>query len=225
MTAVPMWGFRPGRSNNGGKQMVIKHLLDKIFSFVLLILLSPLFVVISILIKLDSKGPVFFIQQRVGKDHRLFNIYKFRTMVTGAVNMGSGVYTEENDPRITRVGRFLRKTSLDELPQLLNILKGDMSFVGPRPTLAYQVEQYNDFQKKRLLMRPGVTGLAQVNGRNSISWPERIEYDVRYVENYSLWLDLKILFKTFLVVFRQEGLYGEREKFLINVGKKDKDET
>lgn len=205
--------------------MVIKHLLDRVFSFILLVLLSPLFVIIAVLIKFDSKGPVFFIQQRVGKNNVLFNIYKFRTMVHDAVNIGNGVYTEENDPRITRVGRFLRKTSLDELPQLINILKGEMSFIGPRPTLAYQVEQYNDFQKKRLLMKPGITGLAQVNGRNSISWPERIQYDVQYVENYSLGLDLKILIKTFSVVFKQEGLYGEKEKFLIGGEKKGNDET
>jgi len=205
--------------------MGIKHLLDKIFSFILLVILSPIFILIAILIKLDSKGPVFFIQQRVGKDNKLFNIYKFRTMVPDAINIGSGVYTEENDPRITRIGRFLRKTSLDELPQLINILKGEMSFIGPRPTLAYQVEQYNDFQRKRLLMRPGVTGLAQVNGRNSLSWPERIEYDVKYVENYSLMLDFKILLKTFLVIFKQEGLYAEKEKFLIGGEKKGEDEA
>lgn len=205
--------------------MGIKHLLDKVFSFILLIFLSPLFILIAILIKLDSKGPVMFVQQRVGKNRALFNIYKFRTMVPDAINIGTGVYTEENDPRITRVGRFLRKTSLDELPQLLNILKGEMSFIGPRPTLAYQVEQYNDFQKKRLLMKPGVTGLAQINGRNSLSWPERIEYDVQYVENYSLGLDFKIFLKTFLVIFKQEGLYGEKEKFLIGDEKKVDDET
>lgn len=205
--------------------MGIKHLLDKIFSFILLVILSPLFILIAILIKLDGKGPVFFIQQRVGKDNKLFNIYKFRTMVPDAINIGSGVYTEENDPRITRTGRFLRKTSLDELPQLINILKGEMSFIGPRPTLAYQVEQYNDFQRKRLLVRPGVTGLAQVNGRNSLSWPERIEYDVKYVENYSLMLDFKILLKTFLVIFKQEGLYAEKEKFLIGGEKKGEDEA
>lgn len=205
--------------------MGIKHLFDKIFSFILLVILSPLFILIAILIKLDSKGPVFFIQQRVGKDNKLFNIYKFRTMVPDAINIGSGVYTEENDPRITRIGRFLRKTSLDELPQLINILKGEMSFIGPRPTLAYQVEQYNDFQRKRLLVRPGVTGLAQVNGRNSLSWPERIEYDVKYVENYSLMLDFKILLKTFLVIFKQEGLYAEKEKFLIGGEKKGEDEA
>lgn len=205
--------------------MGIKHLLDKIFSLVFLVILCPLFILIAILIKLDSKGSVMFIQPRVGKDNKLFNIYKFRTMVPDAINMGSGVYTEENDPRITRTGRFLRKTSLDELPQLINIFKGEMSFIGPRPTLAYQVEQYDDFQKKRLLMRPGVTGLAQINGRNSLSWPERIEYDVWYVENYSLGLDLRILLKTFLVVFKQEGLYAEKEKFLIGREKKVKDET
>ena len=141
-------------------------------------------------------------------------IYQVQNHGTDAVNIGNGIYTEENDPRITRVGRFLRKTSLDELPQLINILKGEMSFIGPRPTLAYQVEQYNDFQKKRLLMKPGVTGLAQVNGRNSISWPERIQYDVQYVENYSLGLDLKILIKTFLVVLKQEGLYGEKKSLI-----------
>lgn len=205
--------------------MSIKNLLDKAFSFIFLILLSPLFILIAILIKLDSKGPVMFIQERVGKDNKLFNIYKFRTMVIDAVNMGSGVYTEENDPRITQVGRFMRKTSLDELPQLLNILKGEMSFIGPRPTLEYQVKQYNDFQKKRLLMKPGVTGLAQINGRNSISWLERIKYDVQYVENYSLGLDFKILIKTFLVILKQEGLYSEKEKFLINDEKKVSDET
>lgn len=204
--------------------MVIKHLLDTIFSFILLIVLCPFFIIISILIKLDSKGPVMFIQQRVGKNQLLFNIYKFRTMIPDAINIGNGVYTEENDPRITQLGRFLRKTSLDELPQLLNILKGDMSFIGPRPTLEYQVKQYNDFQKKRLLMKPGVTGFAQINGRNSISWPERIKYDVQYVENWSLGLDFKIFIRTFSVIFKREGLYGEKEKFLIKDEMSNKDE-
>ncbi len=195
--------------------MAMKYLLDRVFSCILLIVLCPLFIFICILIKLDSKGSVMFIQQRVGKSQKLFNIYKFRTMIPDAVNIGNGVYTEENDPRITRIGKFLRKTSLDELPQLLNIFFGDMSFIGPRPTLEYQVKQYNDFQKKRLRMKPGVTGLAQINGRNSISWPERIKHDVQYVENWSLGLDLKIFLKTFWVIFKQEGLYGENEKFLI----------
>ncbi len=205
--------------------MVMKYLLDRVFSCILLIVLCPLFILISVLIKLDSKGPVIFIQQRVGKNQKLFNIYKFRTMIPDAVNIGNGVYTEENDPRITRIGRFLRKTSLDELPQLLNIFWGDMSFIGPRPTLEYQVKQYSDFQKKRLIMKPGVTGLAQISGRNSISWPERIKYDVQYVENWSLGLDLKIFLKTFLVIFKREGIYGEKEKFLIKDEMSNKNDT
>lgn len=205
--------------------MGIKHFLDKVFSCLLLILLCPFFILICILIKLDSKGPVIFIQQRVGKNQVLFDIYKFRTMIPNAINIGNGVYTEENDPRITRVGKFLRKTSLDELPQLLNIFKGEMSFIGPRPTLEYQVKQYSDFQKKRLLMKPGVTGLAQINGRNSISWPERIKYDVQYVENWSLGFDIKILFRTFSVIFKREGLYGDKEKFLIKDEMSNKDEN
>lgn len=201
--------------------MLMKNLLDSVFSFLLLLLLSPLLFLIAVLIKLDSKGSVLFVQERIGKDGRPFKIYKFRTMIPNAINMGMGVYTEENDPRITKIGRLLRKTSLDELPQLMNILKGDMSFIGPRPTLEYQVKQYDDFQKKRLLMKPGVSGLAQVNGRNNISWPERIKFDVQYVENWSLWLDVQIFIKTFLVLFKQEGLYGEKEKFIITHRKED----
>lgn len=195
--------------------MLLKQLFDSILSFILILLLLPLLLLISVLIKLDSRGPVFFVQVRVGKDHKPFQIFKFRTMVPNAIHMGTGIYTDENDPRITRIGRFLRKTSLDELPQLFNILKGDMSFIGPRPTIKEQVIQYDDFQKKRLLMKPGITGLAQVNGRNSISWSERIKFDVQYVENWSLCLDLKILFRTVTVILKQEGLYGEKENFMI----------
>lgn len=194
-------------------QLLIKHILDKIIAFILLVLFFPLFLLIAIAIKLDSKGPVFFVQERVGKNKKLFKVYKFRTMVDNAVSIGTGLYTDKNDPRITRVGRFLRKTSLDELPQLINILKGEMSIVGPRPTLLYQVEQYNEFQLQRLKMKPGVTGWAQVNGRNSIPWPERIKYDVYYVNNFSLLFDLKILLKTFKVIINQEGIYGPKENF------------
>jgi len=201
-------------------QLFIKRLFDFLLSLILLIVLSPLFLIIAILIKLDSEGEVFFRQERAGLNGKAFMIYKFRTMVKNAEKIGDGYYTGENDPRITRIGRFLRKTSLDELPQLINILKGEMSIIGPRPTLMYQVEKYDDFQRKRLLMKPGVTGLAQVNGRNSLSWPERIKYDVYYVENWNLWMDIKIFFKTFLVVLKGEGVYAEKEKFII----KDKDE-
>ena len=135
-------------------------------------------------------------------------------MVQNAENIGTGIYTEENDPRITKIGRLLRKTSLDELPQLINILKGDMSIIGPRPTLRYQVEQYDPYQMQRLNMRPGVTGLAQVNGRNSLPWPKRIEYDVEYVNHYSLWLDFKIILKTVKVVLTAEGVYGKRDEMM-----------
>lgn len=195
-------------------QIMIKHGLDKLIAFILFIAVSPIFFIIALGIKLTSKGPIFFIQDRVGKDGKDFKIYKFRTMVQNAEHIGSGIYTEENDPRITKIGRFLRKTSLDELPQLINILKGDMSIIGPRPTLRYQVDKYNEYQMGRLKMRPGVTGLAQVNGRNSLPWSKRIEYDIEYVNNYSLWLDLKIMIKTVKVVLTAEGVYGERDEMM-----------
>jgi lipopolysaccharide/colanic/teichoic acid biosynthesis glycosyltransferase len=203
--------------------MVLKQLFDRVLSFILILLLSPLFLLISVLIRLDSRGPVFFVQERIGKAQKPFQIYKFRTMVPNAIHMGTGIYTDEKDPRITKIGRFLRNTSLDELPQLLNIVKGDMSFIGPRPTIQEQVLQYDAFQRKRLLMKPGITGLAQVNGRNSISWPERIQFDVQYVENWSISLDLKILFKTVIVILKQEGLYAEKDKFTIRRDKHEDD--
>ena len=162
------------------------------------------------MIKLDSKGPVFFKQERVGKDGELFTIYKFRTMVENAENKGAGYRVKNKDPRITKIGNFLRKASLDELPQLINVLKGNMSLVGPRPTLAFQVKDYNEYQKQRLKVKPGITGLAQVNGRASLDWEERIEYDIRYIENRSFILDLKIIFKTFIVLFRNDNIYADK---------------
>ena len=189
---------------------MIKEIYDKILSIAALIILSPLFIIISVLIKLDSRGPVFFIQERAGLKGKLFSSIKFRTMMHKAAERGLGLNIKDGDERITRVGRFLRAWSLDELPQLINVLKGDMSIVGPRPTLQYQVELYNDFQRKRLLVKPGITGWAQVNGRNAISWEERIKLDVWYVENWSLWLDFRIMLKTIKVVIKKEGLYGAR---------------
>lgn len=174
-----------------------------------LIILLPLFTIIATAIKIDDRGPIFFRQGRVGKDGRIFRIYKFRSMEVGAEHKGAGVFVEENDSRITRVGKFLRHTSFDELPQLINVLKGEMSLVGPRPTLPYQVERYDARQKKRLTVKPGITGWAQVNGRNALTWPERIELDLWYVDNWSLWLDFKVLFMTFLVVLKKRGLYRE----------------
>ncbi len=189
--------------------LFFKSLFDTIFGLVLLILLLPVFIIFGILIKLDSKGPIFFKQVRIGKDEKPFKIYKFRSMVDKAEEIGLGRNLSKDDTRITKLGDFLRNWSLDELPQIINIMKGDMSFIGPRPTLDYQVKAYNKVQRKRLLMKPGVTGWAQVNGRNSLTWEKRIEYDVWYVENYSLWLDFKILLKTFKVALLREGLYGE----------------
>lgn len=186
----------------------IKVFSDIIGAWLAFIIFSPVLFIIAICIKIDSRGPVIFVQQRVGRGGKLFQSYKFRTMTTTAATEGLGLNIKQDDERITRVGKFLRQWSLDELPQLINVLKGDMSIVGPRPTLPYQVERYNDFQRKRLLVKPGITGWAQVNGRNAISWEERIKLDVWYVENWSLWLDFKIMLKTIAVVVKREGLYG-----------------
>lgn len=187
---------------------IFKGAFDKAIAIVALIILSPVFIIISVLIKLDSKGPVLFVQERAGVKGKLFNSIKFRTMVHKAAERGLGLNIRAGDERITRIGRLLRSWSLDELPQLINVLKGDMSIVGPRPTLPYQVEQYDDFQRRRLLVKPGITGWAQVNGRNAISWEQRIKLDVWYVENWSLRLDVAIIFRTIRVVIRKEGLYG-----------------
>ena len=190
-------------------KLAVKHSIDFVISLVLLILLSPLFLIVALIIKLESRGPVFFKQDRIGKDGELFVIYKFRSMVNNADKMGAGINLSKDDNRITPFGHFIRNWSIDELPQLINILIGDMSIIGPRPTITYQVERYSERQRKRLNMRPGVTGWAQVNGRNSLPWVKRIEYDIWYVENYSLLLDLKIFIKTFRVALLREGLYGE----------------
>ena len=170
--------------------------------------MSPVIYVIGVLIRLDSQGPIFFKQERIGKNGKPFMSYKFRSMVDKATTMGLGLNVSVNDGRITRVGKFLRNTSLDELPQLFNVLKGEMSIVGPRPTLAYQVAAYNVEQRRRLQVKPGITGWAQINGRNAIPWEDRIKLDVWYVDNWSLVLDLKILGRTLKTVLRREGLYG-----------------
>jgi lipopolysaccharide/colanic/teichoic acid biosynthesis glycosyltransferase len=190
----------------------LKRAFDFAASLLGLIILSPLFLIIAVLIKLDSKGPVVFKQERVGKDGELFTIYKFRTMVENAENMGAGYRVKNKDPRITKIGNFLRKTSLDELPQLINIVKGEISIVGPRPTLEYQVKEYNEYQWQRLKVKPGVTGLAQINGRQSLTWKGKIDYDVQYVNNRSFLLDLKIIFKTFFILFDTSTTHKEELK-------------
>lgn len=190
-------------------QLVLKRLIDILLSLIGLILLAVPFAMIALAIKLDSEGPVFFRQERVGKGGRVFKTWKFRTMIVGAVNQGLGYNVAKNDPRITRVGRFLRSWGLDELPQLINVLKGEMSIVGPRPTLQYQVDQYDDFQRRRLLVKPGITGWALIHGRNLLSWEERIKYDVWYVDHWSLGLDLWIMLRTiWVVLIKREGVYG-----------------
>ena len=166
-----------------------------------LALASPFLAAAAIAIKLDDRGPVLYYQQRVGKDGREFELVKLRTMVVGAERQGAGWAVNHGDPRITRVGNLLRRLSLDEVPQLWNVVRGEMSLIGPRPTLAYQVEQYTPRQRRRLDVRPGITGWAQVQGRASLPWEERIELDVWYVEHRSPWLDLKILARTPLALF------------------------
>ena len=188
--------------------MHIKGCLDFLGAWIGLILLSPLIYLIGFLIRIDSPGPIFFRQERIGKDGKPFMSYKFRSMVDNATSMGLGLNVAVNDDRITRVGKFLRNTSLDELPQLFNVLKGEMSIVGPRPTLRVQVERYGAKERRRLEVKPGITGWAQINGRNAIPWEDRIKMDVWYVNNWSLWLDMKILGRTLKTVLKREGLYG-----------------
>ncbi len=192
------------------KQIIIKRLFDFIVAFIFVIVLSPIFLVVATIIKITSIGPIFFKHERIGKNGKPFYPLKFRTMVEGSINKGLGYTVAENDDRITKTGKFLRKWGIDELPQLINVLRGEMSLVGPRPTLHYQVEKYNDFEKKRLLVLPGLTGWALIHGRNFLSWEERIKYDVWYVEHWSFWLDIKIIFKTLYIIFiKKEGVYGK----------------
>ena len=191
------------------KTFFLKKIIDVVISGIGLIILFPIFVIIGILIKFDSKGPVFFIQERVGKDGKLFRAYKLRTMVDKAVGLGLGYEIAKDDNRITRVGKYLR-WGIDELPQLLNVFRGEMSLVGPRPTLIEQVNRYSKEHRRRLEMKPGLTGWALINGRNKLTWPERIKLDIWYIDHWSLWLDLKILFKTiWVVIFTREGIYGK----------------
>lgn len=191
-----------------------KRALDLAVGVPLTIVLTPVMLGLALWIRRDSPGPALFRQERIGYAGRPFTVLKFRSMVVGAQSMGAGLAVAEGDERITRAGRVLRRLSLDELPQLLNIVRGDMSLVGPRPTVASQVERYDAEQRRRLLARPGLTGLAQISGRTAIPWSERIAIDLDYVDRWSMRRDLAILARTAAVVVRREGRYkGPRGGF------------
>jgi lipopolysaccharide/colanic/teichoic acid biosynthesis glycosyltransferase len=186
---------------------VIRRAIDVAFAVVALLVCAPLLLVAVLAIRLDTPGEAIYRQRRAGKDGKPFDLFKLRTMVDGAEHIGAGLAVNANDSRITRVGALLRRTSLDELPNLLNVLRGEMSLIGPRPTLPVQVEQYSPRERRRLEVKPGITGWAQVNGRASLPWAQRIELDLYYIEHRSLALDLKILARTPALVLGGGGLY------------------
>lgn len=200
-------------------QLFIKRAADILLSAIMILLLIaiPVLLIIPIVILLDSKGPAVFTQERTGKDGKTFKIYKFRTMLIPEESFDENGNKLSPKQRITKVGRFLRKTSLDELMQLFNVLNGTMSFVGPRPMLPDQAAVLDAQQSQRHKMRPGITGWAQVNGRNDLSWTEKIEYDLEYIEHFSLWFDLKVLVKTVGVVLKSEGIEFHKDD-VINTG-------
>jgi len=190
----------------GKRLFMVKRSVDIVCAMTGLAVLFPLLLVVATAILIDSGRPVFFLQERIGLHGRTFRIIKFRTMTRDAEQRTKGQWITAGNPYVTPVGRFLRKTSLDELPELVNVLKGYMSLVGPRPTLPGQVAAYDDVQRRRLEVRPGITGWAQVNGRNSISWTERIKLDVWYIDHWTPWLDVRILLMTIGQVLRQRGV-------------------
>ena len=206
-------GQRASRGTDG-----LKRALDLLIAVPAAIVTFPLVLIFCVLIRLESRGAPVFTQERAGLGGRPFRIYKLRTMVSGAEHIGAGLAVLQGDSRITRMGAFLRRTSLDELPNLWNVVRGEMSIVGPRPTLMGQVELYTERQRERLLVRPGISGWAQVNGRASLPWSERIELDVWYVQHRSLRLDLKILGMTARMVFGGHGLYHADESGGVDLG-------
>lgn len=191
--------------------MVVKRLMDILGSLLGIICLSPLMIIIAILIEIDSKGLIIFSQERVGKNGEIFKMYKFRSMVTNAEEMldklkdknemSGPMFKIKDDPRITRIGKFVRKTSIDELPQLFNVLKGDMSLVGPRPNLPREVAEFSQYHRKKLLVKPGLTCYWQVAGRNEIGFEEWMELDIKYLKERTLWIDIKLIIRTFFVLF------------------------
>jgi len=192
--------------------LFLKRLIDLVGSGIGLIIISPFLIIIALLIKTTSPGPVFFFQERLGKNGRVFKIIKFRTMVVNAEKLGDGLSVkDDSDSRITKIGRFLRSTSLDELPQLFNVFKGEMSLVGPRPPVPYhpyKYEEYTEVQRKRFTMRPGITGLSQIRVRNSVGWDERIVIDNEYINSFNIILDIKVLFFTARKMVQRKNIYS-----------------
>lgn len=201
---------------------ILKRLFDIVACSIALVLLIPVWLVIAIAIKCDSKGPILFAQERRTKNGRIFRMYKFRSMVVNAESMGTGLFNYENDPRVTKTGRFLRNSSLDELPQLWNVTKGDLSLVGPRPCVSYELGDFdtlNSRYKKRFEVRGGITGLAQIKGRNENSWNEKVMYDNLYIDQFKregIWLDIKILAGTVAKVFMKQDIYEEKSDEAMN---------
>jgi lipopolysaccharide/colanic/teichoic acid biosynthesis glycosyltransferase len=189
----------------------LKSIAEPILALLMLIVLMPLMLIISMIILFDSRGSVIFVQKRLGVGGDPFDFYKFRSMKENTEGQGSGVYSFKGDPRVTRFGAFIRRSSLDELPQLWNIVKGDMGFIGPRPVLVshpWPYEEYTSSQKQRFDIRPGVTGLAQINGRKTLKWKDRIEFDIEYAKKVSFSLDCTILIRTVKMLFTNEGNYN-----------------
>lgn len=214
----PNWEYSNPIANVEEKKVYefVKRIMDLVGSILGLVVLSPIFLVLAIIVKIDSPGPVFFAHKRLGHNGKLMKIYKFRTMVINAEELLNNLSPEqkeefarnfklENDPRITKVGNFLRKSSLDELPQLLNILKGELSIVGPRPIVEKEIKNYGIYSEKLLTVKPGLTGNWQANGRSDTTYEERVEMDMQYIDNRSIWLDIKIIFKTFSAVIKKQG--------------------
>jgi len=184
-----------------------RRAIDIVIGGLMLVLAAPFIALAMLAIRLESHGHPIYRQRRIGRNGRPFDLLKLRTMVDGAEHVGAGLAVNENDPRITRVGALLRRTSLDELPNLLNVVRGEMSLIGPRPTIPVQVAQYTERQRLRLAVKPGITGWAQVNGRTALPWSERIELDLHYIEHRTLMLDLRILWRTLAIVLGGSGLY------------------
>jgi undecaprenyl phosphate N,N'-diacetylbacillosamine 1-phosphate transferase len=207
--------------NDKKAHKVIKRIFDILVSLIVLIVLLPVWILVAILIKTTSTGPIFFLQDRPGLDKHIFKVYKFRTMEPGSEKMVKGQEVMKDDDRVTSIGKFLRRTKIDEIPQILNVLKGQMSLVGPRPERVASLSSYTKEISKRLNMSPGMTGLAQVSGNIYLSLEDRYKLDVYYVENYSLWLDFKIIFRTVGVILFGEDRYVNNSLVNINIGSRD----